>query len=829
MENPPRSALSIVFLFIASLALAQTTGTARVTGVLLDEFDIPLEGVNVQAFVGEKREAATSSDATGFYEINIPANREVKLVFSYTGRGSVTQNFSLEAGSLREFYPRLDLTAEQIGVVVLRNNTRARAEGIITIDPEDARLLTGASAGVENLLKSLPGVSGNNELSTAYSVRGGNYDENLVYVNGVEVYRPFLVRSGQQEGLSFVNTDLVRKVSFSAGGWQAKYGDKLSSVLDIEYRQPTDFGAGVEISGLGASAFVEGNSKNDKFKAILGLRYRDNSLLVNSTQVESNYQPLFADAQTFLNYQFNDQWAVSFLGNLSINRYDFEPQRRQTNFGTLQEPIALLIVYDGQEEDQYETYFGAVRTSFQPTDDLELDLTVSTYQTQEQEYYDIQANYALGQPNTDIGGDSLGDVEFTEGIGSQLEHGRNNLDAIIASIKHTGTWDNDGDQLAWGIKYQREDIRDRIREYEVIDSAGFAIRPPGSGLNDQPYTPFDGPLVPFTSTRADNDVQVDRLTAYAQYSLRTEWGSNDVWINGGVRSHSWTVSGDGIQSTSQTVFSPRASIALQPDWEQDMIFRLSGGYYYQPPFYRELRNQAGDVVPDVKAQQSIHAVLGHDWSFKMWNRPFKLSTEAYYKDLQDVNPYTIENVRIRYQADNSAVAYAYGLDMRLNGEFVPGTESWVSFGYLKTEENINDRGFIARPTDQRLKFAAVFQDYVPAIPKLQLNINLVYNTGLPGGSPSYADKYDFQSRLPDYRRVDAGFSYVFVDRVNPAKEGSWLANFDRVAIGFEIFNLFDNQNSLTNTWVRDVYTQRQFAVPNFLTSRVFNLRLSARL
>ena len=322
-------------------------------------------------------------------------------------------------------------------------------------------------------------------------------------------------------------------------------------------------------------------------------------------------------------------------------------------------------------------------------------------------------------------------------------------------------------------------------------------------------------------------MKIQRIQAFAQYSKRTTWGENEIFYNAGIRTHNWTVSGEAIESNTQTVFSPRAQFAIKPNWDKDMLFRIAGGLYYQPPFYRELRDSSGVVQPDVKAQKSFHIVVGNEYSFEMWDRPFKLVTEAYYKGMTDVNPYTLENVRIRYRAKNNAEAYAYGLDMRLNGEFVPGTESWFSFGYLKTEENIDNRGYIARPTDQRLKFGALFQDYVPNMPDLKMYLNLVYNTGVPGGSPSYADPYDFQIRLRDYRRADLGISYEIV---NPERRyrSNWKKAFKEFSIGFEIYNMFYNQNTITNTWVRDVYSKRQFAIPNFLTPRVFNLRLSAR-
>ncbi|KAB8152920.1 TonB-dependent receptor plug domain-containing protein [Kordia sp. TARA_039_SRF] len=822
--KPTRCTLFVCFLLFASFLVAQT-GTVR--GVILDGNNQPIDAVNIKTSVG----TGTQTNKNGFYKIVIPSDEKVTLTFTHIAHKTITVTVQLKNGEDYEFYPVMSTTAEQIGAVVIDSRKRKTVEGITTLSAETVRLIPGANPGVENLIMSLPGVSNNNELSTQYSVRGGNYDENLVYVNEIEVYRPFLIRSGQQEGLSFVNTDMVQNVDFSAGGFQAKFGDKLSSVLDITYRRPVSFGGRVNLSLLGGSASIETSSNDSKFSTISGIRFRDNSLLVNSRQTETNFRPRFTDFQTYLTYKFSDKFHLNFLGNISLNDYDYEPLTRQTNFGTLQDPIALLIFYQGREEDRYRTYFGAFKANYFLNDDVTLKFIASTYHTTEQEHFDILAQYRLGEVNSNIGDENLGEVEFSEGIGSQLNHGRNDLDALIVNVEHKGTYeiDDDENQIDWGIKYTHEDIRDRLIEWEVIDSAGFSIRPPFPEFsNNQPYEAFEGPLEPFQSIRARNNTQIDRVSGYVQWSKQSKLGKHELYTNVGVRAHSWTVNGDGIQSKTQAVVSPRAQIAIKPDWEQDMLFRLSGGFYHQPPFYRELRGFDGVVNPNVKAQQSIHVVLGNDYSFKLWKRPFKLTTEAYYKNLSNVNAYTLENVRIRYRADNNAEAFAYGLDMRLNGEFVPGTESWVSFGYLRTEENINNRGFIRRPTDQRMKFAVLFQDYMRKIPNLKLYLNLTYNTGLPGGSPSYADPYLFQSELPDYKRVDVGFSYVLVDKDKQFDKGHWLSSFKDASIGFEIFNVFDTFNTITNTWVRDVYTKRQFGIPNFLTGRVFNVKMNVR-
>lgn len=801
-------------------------------GILLDENRQPIEGVNVY-YADIEGTVRTVSDANGVYKILIPIDREVVVWFEHTSFKLSSLDVEMAANDTAEMnFILLTGHTELDNVVIDKNTEEDRIEGIIKVSPATIRKLPSASGGVEEFIKIVSGNS-NNELSTQYAVRGGNYDENLVYVEDIEIYRPFLIRSGQQEGLSFTNSSMVKDLSFSAGGFQAKYGDKLSSVLDISYRRPEEFGAQLEASFLGGSLTLESASKNKKWSGIIGGRYRDNSLLVNSQQTETNYKPTFADVQAMVNFKPNEKWEISFLGNISENKYHYQPLYRQTNFGTIDEPIALQIFYDGQEKDEYKTYFGAIKSTYKVSEDFTLKVIGSLYHTQEQEHFDILAQYALGEVDTNIGSETFGDVRFARAVGSQLNHARNNLDALIANLEVKGYHNIKKNKIEWGVKYTREDIRDRLLEWEVIDSAGFSLNPPIIDLpvNDQPYNPYTGPLVPYNSVRALNFTQINRISGYAQWSRRAKIGESEIWMNAGVRAHQWQVTQrDAEDGDSQIVISPRAQFTLKPNWEMDMLFRVSGGFYYQPPFYRELRGSDGAVNPDVKAQRSIHFVVGNDYSFKTdKGKKFKLVSEAYYKKLDDVNTYTIENVRIRYRANNDAVAYAYGLDMRLNGELVPGTESWLSFGYMRTEENINDRGYIARPTDQRLKFGILFQDYVPTIPNLKMYLNLVYNTGLPGGSPSYADSYVYQSRLNDYRRADAGFAYVFTDGSEKFEDGHWLSVFKELSLGLEIFNLFNNQNAITNTWVRDVYTKSQYGIPNYLTSRVFSLKLTARI
>lgn len=799
--------------------------TAVVSGYVLDEDQRPLANVNISA-----DGPGTTTNQNGFYLLELVADKTITLTFSHIGHKDVVlKDIILTTNETFEFNPVMVTKSIQIAEVEVSPTGERNVQGVTTIAPEIVRKIPGANAGVENILKLLPGVNFNNELSTQYNVRGGNFDENLVYVNGIEVYRPFLIRSAQQEGFSFVNGNMVENVNFSAGGFQAKYGDKLSSVLDITYKIPTSFSVELEGNLLGANALLETISKKKNFTSLTGVRYRNNALFINSQQTETNVVPVFFDAQTYLTHQLNDRFKLSFLGNLSINNYENEPIARQTNFGTITEPRALIVFYEGREQNRYETQMGALKADILVNDNLKIDFTSSIYHAIEEEFTDVIAEYELGEVETNLGSENLGEVTESRGIGSQFNRARNQLDALIFNLSHRGILKKGKTSLEWGLRYSHEDIRDRLNESEFLDSAGFLIRPPNPEFtSNEPEEPFEAPIVAFESARATNFVTTNRLSGFVQFDKRTQWGEHAIYYNIGVRAQHWSLSGEGFETNRQFLISPRAQFTIKPDWKNDVLFRLAVGSYQQPPFYRELRNLQGEVNPEVEAQKSLHMVAGNEYSFSLFNRPFTLISEAYYKNLNNVNTYTVEDVRIRYRADNISEAYAYGFDFRLNGAFIPGAESWISLGYLETKENIGGRGFISRPTDQRFKLGVLFQDYMPNIPNMKLYLNLVYNTGVPGGSPNNADPYDFQNRLRDYRRADLGISYIFTDRKSTFEKGHWLYGFKELDLGFEIFNVFNNQNSITNTWVRDVDTQNQFAVPNFLTSRLLNIKLHMR-
>ena len=811
-----------LFLFILPLfAFAQKMTTLK--GTVKNKNKQPIENVSIRY-----NNIGTTTDKNGRYIIRVPYKKEITLVFSHISYSVFTKKHTANNRNGVRLSVILTPKTEELDRIVIQDN-RKKLQGLKTIDVNVVKNVIGPNAGVENILMTLPGVNNNNELSTQYNVRGGNFDENLVYVNGIEIYRPFLIRSGQQEGLSFINPSMVQNINFSAGGFQAKYGDKLSSVLDITYRKPTEITTTLDVSLLGGSITFEAPLIEEKLTAISSLRYRDNSLFVNSKQIETNFRPRFIDFQTFLSYKASDYLQFNFLGNFSLNDYNYKPISRRTRFGTVSAPLELTVFYSGKEQDNYLTLFGAFSTEYKVNNYLSFTGTLSRYNTQEEEHYDISAAYSIGEVDANIGSENFGNVDFSQGIGSQLNHARNDLDALITNMQLKGTYKKNKHQIDFGVKYQKEDIRDRIREWEIIDSLGFSIRPPSHIRNNEPYNDpvIEVPITPFQNIRGDNEVQINRISGFVQLNQKHFWNDNEIWYSIGLRTQNWNVSSDGNTSKTQTIISPRAQFAIKPNWEKDMLFRISGGWYSQPPSYRELRDSNGNINGALKAQKSIHYVAGMDYSFEIWERPFKLTTEIYYKDLSDINAYTIDNVRIRYRADNNTTAYAQGLDVRLNGEFVPGSDSWVSLGYLKTEENINNRGAISRPSDQRIKLGILFQDYVPNIPNLKAYLNLVYNTGVPGGSPSYADVYQYQERLRDYKRADFGVSYIFTD-ANRQYAIGWLSKFKELSAGLELFNMFDIKNSITNTWVRDVYSKTQFGIPNFLTGRILNFKIGMK-
>jgi len=798
--------------------------TGYISGTIRNQKKQPLSGATISY-----QNKGTTSDVNGFYKLEIPANKKKIIKFSFLGYSPLVKTFTGTKNKTINYSPILKIELNRIEEVTVKTYQAAQ-EGILKLKAEKFKKTPGANAGIENLLMTQPGVNNSNELSTQYSVRGGSFDENLVYVNGIEVYRPFLVRSGQQEGLSFINSNMTENINFSAGGFESKYGDRLSSVLNIHYKKPKKELSTVNLNLLGASYTYENVFLNKKLSTLIGTRYRNNQLLINSKDTETNFKPIFADVQAYLSYQINKKSNIDFLGNIAVNNYNFKPISRVTKFGGLFQPRELNVFYEGNEQDDFNTYFGALSYKYKFSKNTNAAVTASLFNTQEQEYYDIFGAYRISEIDP-----TNGQALFAKGAGAQLDHARNDLDILIQNLKFTFQHKISQHKLEAGIKVQHENIRDRINEWTTIDDNGITLRSIVRDIVNTPYYPFTETIKPFYGIYAQNNADIYRFSGYAQWNKKWNLGNSVLWHHAGVRTQIWKLNNNitNQDSNFQQTISPRFRLSLKPDWENtDMVFRLSAGYYHQPPSYKELRNPQGNLNFNVKAQESIHYVFSNEYSFNIWKRPFKITSEAYYKQLNNVNAYTLDNVRIRYDANNNTEAYATGFDFRLSGEFVPGKESWISLGFLKTEENTNNRGYMARPTDQRFKFAMLFQDYVPSNPNFKTYLNLVLNSSLPGGSPTNAsanpnstiDRYNFNTRLRPYRRADIGAAYIIIDKNKRYKTG-FLSHFKELDVGLELFNIFDINNTTTNTWIYDVDSNNYNSVPNTLTGRILNVKL----
>lgn len=801
MQSISTKILSTFLLTFLGFTWVQAQSTLY--GKVIDENQFPILDVEISADT-----IVVYTNEFGEFSIDLPADQEVEVNFKADGKISYSENFKLQNGEKRNTYVFLATDGSQnvqLKTAVIFKNRTEKPLTSISFKPEEMATITGITGGVTEMLQSLPMVSSSSELSSQYRVRGGNYDENLIYVNGIEVYKPQLIRSGEQEGLGFVNPNMTYAVNFSAGGWEAKYGDKMSSVLDIIYKTPTQFEATLEASLMGGNLTVGGASKNKKLSIIAGARYQNRNLVLNTLDEESDLNPIYYDFQTNINYKFNSKWELNFLGTLSQSKFDLVPKTRETKFGSLDTPMSLKVFYEGNEEDKFATETASLSLRHRPNNNLDLVLDAFGYHSKEKEYFDIYGAYLINELDGD------GNVTTTYDIGSQIDHARNNFDVLVAGIQHRGRYQLDvNNNIEWGLKYQQEDIRDMLSEWQYVDSTGYSL----------PNVYVPGQLDPSNLTlknyvNAKNMLTTNRFSAYAQYTSRFYWGESRVMINGGVRATYWDFN-------EEMNISPRAQFAIKPNWEMDMLFRLAAGVYYQPPFYREVRDLNGELNNEVKSQQSIHFIFGNDYEFKMMNRPFKLTTELYYKVLNDINPYFIDNVRIRYAADNNAKGHAYGIDARLFGEFVPGVDSWLSLSYARAYQNIDGRGDIPMPTDPRFKASIFFQDYMPNWPSFKVNVNLVYASGLPNGAPPLTDPYDFQNYLTDYKRVDIGFIKEFINQGNLKAKGNFWGKFKELSVGLDLFNIFNIKNEISNTWISDVNTNQIYGVPNRLTGRFIN-------
>jgi len=804
--------------------------TATIRGVVKDDYGLNLPSAYVLI---KDLNIGTTTDSIGNYSLLVPADTEFTLEASFPSYQPYSRTFNLSAGEVKKQNITLKIS-ELRGVEIV--DDAIRKSTMERIQPKLQRRIPSPSGGIEALLIGQLGVSSNNELSSTYSVRGGSFDENLVYVNDIEVYRPFLTRSGNQEGLSFANPDMTSDILFSSGGFDAKYGDKMSSVLDVRYTRPTGREGSFQGGLLGGSLHYGSSTPSGRLGHITGFRYKTNQYLLGSLDSQGDYKSRFFDLQSYITYGLSDTWQLEFIGNVSSNLYNFVPQTRTTQLGSINEALQLTVFFEGQEITDYNTYFGAFSVTNNPNKNTQLKYIVSAFKTYERERFDVLGEYRLDELERDLGSDDFGQVVQNLGLGGYLDHARNSLDATVLNIEHKAIRTFGAHTLLWGAGVRNENIKDKLSEWSLIDSSGYSL----------PHA-SEGPILLDDLIRSNNDILSQRLNGYVQDNYT--WNDTDSaeWdLNAGLRANHWTYN-------SQTVFSPRVRIAYKPRWKnlevdsvemtRDVIFKAAAGLYYQPPFYREMRDLQGQVNEDILAQRSIHFVLGADMLIKLFGRPFRLITEAYFKHYNDLIPYELESVRLRYYATNNAVGYAYGLDTKLTGEFLPGVQSWANLSYLKAEEDILDDfylvtdadgneqriepGFIPRPTDQRINFSMFFQDEMPRNPTFKVQLSVHYGTGLPFGPPSFARYLDTQ-RSPSYRRFDIGFIKQFIDDKTEFRNPHGLfSHFKEAWIALEVFNLLDVPNVQSYLWVDDI-RGRQYAVPNYLTPRRLNLKVYFR-
>jgi hypothetical protein len=809
----------IAFLFMAVFIYplaAQQEGLIK--GILTDENMAPVTGANVLNLTDRK---GTVSDASGYFELRIPAVQEITLEISFLGYKKLTDTIRVSPGQILEMNRQLEPVNEMLDEVIVESKFE-KSNSLERISLKSMDNIPLPSGNIESILVTL-GASIRNEMSSQYSVRGGNFDENLIYVNDIEIYRPLLIRSGQQEGLSFINSSLVSSLQFSAGGFEAQYGDKMSSVLDIKYKQPTEFGGSAMVSILGAAAHLEGTSKNQRFTHISGLRYKTNQYMLKALETEGDYKPRYLDFQTYLTYDLKKNMEISFLGNISWNQYTVIPTEKETSFGTYQEVLSMKIYYEGQEVDLFKTYLGALTLSYNPAKNLILKLIGSAFNTNESVRYDLMGQYWINQLDNTAGSETAGDSILNIGVGTNLLHARNQLNAYVFNMSHKGSYYYGNSSLKWGLSWQRERIFDRIREWEMIDSAGYSL-------------PNSDDVILFSNfTACRNKLFSNRFTGYLQNVFNRSSEFADWFLSGGIRIHYWDING-------QLLLSPRVLITMHPYWERQVSFHASAGLYYQPPFYRELLDPQGNLHKDIKAQESIHYVVGSDYQFTAWGRPFKFTTEVYYKYLAHLIPYKTEDVAVQYLPDYHAKGYVAGIEFKINGEFVKDAESWATLSIMETKEDVyNDYivhsdgtveypGYYPRPTNQLVNFGLFFQDYFPNNPDYKVHLTLFYGSRMPFGSPDYSRPSEYYL-MNSYKRIDLGFSKSLINRKKNPPSG-FFARVREAWINIEIFNLFNFKNQASYQWVRMVNNQEgepnTFAVPNHLTGILPNLRISAR-
>ncbi len=788
--------LLIYILFTFTALVTASAQKVTIKGTVTDYKDAPIEVAGVHI---EGQAAGTFTDLKGRYIFTCNSSDSLVVVYSMLGyqtRKKVLRN-PTDTVILNVKLPVSDNTLEGVEIVDEQRQMGGTAQ-IKT--PGKMRLMPDASGnGVESIIATQAGVSSHNEMSSQYNVRGGNFDENSVYVNGIEIYRPLLIRAGQQEGLSFLNPDMVGSIAFSTGGFEAKYGDKMASVLDISYRKPREFESSVAASLLGASAYV--GAGNSKISFSNSLRYKTNSYLLGSLDTKGEYDPNFLDYQAFLDWRITPHLNASFIGNISRNRYNFTPSDRTTTFGTMEDVKEFKVYFGGWEHDLFRTTFGSASLNYSPNEYNQVSLIASTFSTREEETFDIMGQYWIDDVNS----------EENIAVGSYMQHARNYLDADVQTVALRGMHFIKSHDLQWGVEWKGEHIKENQREWEMRDSAGYNL-PHGSENLEMIY-----------SLRSNTSTSSNRVSAYLQDTYKFNSTLGTISLNVGARISYW-------DWNKECIVSPRASLGLIPKFNENLTLRFATGIYYQAPFYREFRDtiNSGGIATvqlnkNIKSPRSTHFVLGSDYLFKMAGRPFKFTAEAYYKKLDNIIPYNVDNVRIVYYGENCAKGYATGIDLKLFGEFVPGTDSWLTFSLMETKEKINNGEWLPRPTDQTFNMSIYFTDYFPGTDKWKMNLRGVYADGLPFGPP-YSGREKHIFRAPAYKRVDIGMSYRLLDNEDKRMRNGIYRYIKNIWLGADALNLLDINNVNSYYWVSDVYNQ-SYAVPNYLTSRQLNVKI----
>lgn len=779
-----------VLLLLCVICVKAQTFTLQ--GKVTDSNMSPVELATVSVVEQGKM---TMTNLKGEFSMQLRSADSVVVRFSMVGYKTKTRVLRRPRGKQTLLIQLFD-DNQLAGITVTEKRRQTGStQQLETKDMKNSPSVTGNA--VEELIQSQAGVSTHSELSSQYNVRGGSFDENSVYINNVEIYRPFLVRSGQQEGLSIINPNMVESIGFSTGGFEARYGDKMSSVLDIKYKKPKKFEANVAANLLGASSYVGFSTK--KFSWSNGIRYKTNKYLLGSLETKGEYDPNFLDYQTYLTYEPSKNWSIEVIGDISENHYNFYPEDRETKFGTLENVKSFKVYFDGQEKDVFRTYFGSLSISRKFGEKTKLSLIASAFHTNEQEKYDIQGQYWLTQTETS---ENLG-------VGTYMEHARNYLEATVKSVKVALEHKTKKHDIQAGLTYRIENITENSKEYEMRDSSGYSI----------PHTGED--LYMIYSLKAKNTLDANRLETYIQDTWRfSSKGEHTFFtLNYGIRFSHWNFN-------KESIVSPRVSLGIVPAFNHNVTMRFATGVYYQAPFYKELRDTStingityATLNKKIKSQRSIHFIAGFDYRFKMKDRPYKFTAEAYYKALSNLVPYTVDNVKIVYDASQQCSGHAMGLDLKLYGEFVPGTDSWVSLSLMNTRININGKS-IPMPTDQRYSLNLFFTDYFPGTDRWRMSLKLAFADGLPFGAPHrQLDEQPF--RAPAYKRADIGMSYRLLNN----EKGDRKSIFKNIWLGVDCLNLFGINNVNSYYWITDV-TNHQYAVPNYLTGRQINVKAS---